>query len=107
MSTVGQHGGATVVESGTPVTVFTPVTMLPIRAAGRPPIKTVMLPIVIAPVQTGPATASPTQAAGSPPIMTVGAPGATIKSPVTVMSVSLAAKGINISCLSSRALELD
>ncbi len=75
------------------------------RAAGRPPMITVIDPIAIAsggPTQTA---ISPTQAAGMPPITTVGAPGAAIGPPtcgtstVTIgqvcISVRRAAGGIS------------
>src|SRR2546422_11143762 len=55
--------------------------MSPIRAAGRPPINTVKLPIAM--TSGGPAHAarSPTRAAGSPPISAVGHPGGKIGPP--------------------------
>jgi hypothetical protein len=91
ISTVGQHGGATTVVMGAPVWLFAPATWLVTRACGRPPVKTVRLPITIEPVQTAPETMSPTTAAGNPPMSTVGTPGPVITSPVTVKSLTLAA----------------
>ncbi len=81
----------TVVDTGTPVMGFAPATTLVIRAAGRPPINTVGLPMVIEPTHTAPETKSPMQEAGSPQISTVGIPGPVMTSPVAVISVNLAA----------------
>jgi hypothetical protein len=55
---------------------------------------TVAEAVVIFPITAAPDTKSPIQAAGKPPIKTVGAPGETIGSPVTVISVNLAAGNI-------------
>jgi hypothetical protein len=64
------------------------------RAAGNPPIMTVVDPMMIASTPQ----VSPRRAAGNPPIKTVGAPGgmigvgAPIVAELTIMSVTRAAK---------------
>jgi hypothetical protein len=96
------------------ITVGVPATMLPpcavgspMRAAGLPPIRTVVEPMMMlsgGPVQI---QVSPTTAAGIPPISTVGAPGPIIGPPTcgtgpgltkghTCISVILAAGGMVI-----------
>ena len=97
MSTVGQQGGATAVVTGAPEAGFTPVTWLVTRAAGRPPIMTVVLPMTTAPVQAAPETRSPTTEAGIFPISTVGTPGPVMASPVTVRSPRRAAGNMLLS----------
>jgi hypothetical protein len=92
---------------GVPATILPPWAVeSPIRAAGLPPINTVVDPIMMlsgGPVQI---QVSPTTAAGIPPINTVGAPGPIIGPPTwgttpvtkgqTCMSVILAAGGMVI-----------
>jgi hypothetical protein len=57
-------------------------------------MKTVPLPIVIAPIQTAPETVSTKTDAGMNPIITVGTPGPVIASPVAVISPTRAAGNI-------------
>src|SRR5450759_2023440 len=99
------------------MTVGKPITMVPpwdvgspMRAAGFPPINTVILPMMI--LSGGPTHTheSPRVAAGRPPINTVGAPGPTIGPPTcgtgpvnigqACISVNLAAGPIGIGHLS-------
>ena len=69
----------------------------PIRRAGRPPIKTVVLPAAKAMggFPDAGVLMSPTTAAGNPPIKTVGTPGP-VMTPSAVVSDILAAKGISV-----------
>src|SRR5918912_1253250 len=74
--------------------------MSPARAAGRPPIKTVALPLAMGVGGCGPASGgiahacmSPTTAAGMPPMRTVGTPGPVIVPGCPVGSPTLAAGG--------------
>src|ERR1044071_316676 len=77
--------------------------MSPIRAAIRPPIKTVALPLTIGVGGCGPASGgieqawlSPITAAGMPPIKTVATPGPTITPGCPVGSPTRAANGISL-----------
>jgi len=74
----------------------------PTRAAGRPPISTVALPLTIGVGGCGPAVGgieqawlSPNTAAGIPPINTFATPGPTIVPGCPVGSPTLAANGIH------------
>src|SRR5689334_24817003 len=88
-----------------PITIGAPQPdMSPIRAAGRPPIRTVTLPITIGDGGCGPArggivqaTMSPITAAGKPPIRTFGTPGPVIIPGWPIGSRMRAAGGISFS----------
>src|SRR5215469_13313914 len=89
---------------GAPITIGAPQPLMsPMRAAGRLPIITVILPFAIGFGGCGPAgggiaqaTWSPTQAAGCPEIKTFGHPGPTITPGCPIGSKTRAAKGMSI-----------
>lgn len=82
--------------------LFTPMHLLPTRAAGRPPIRTVTLPSMIDPVHAVPEIRSPWIDAGLPPMMTVGIPGPVMVSPVIVVS-PIRAAGVLIECVQRKS----
>src|ERR687884_966343 len=88
--------------------------MSPARAAGRPPIKTVALPLAMGVGGCGPANGgiahacmSPTTAAGMPPMRTVGTPGPVIVPGCPVGSPTLAAGGMVFFLLNSSSRAVD
>lgn len=89
-----------IITVNSPIAAAAPVELMsiPALAAGFPPIKTVVLPVLIglggAEVPGGGVHISPITAAGTPPISTVGTPGPKMVPPWLVVSNILAAAGI-------------